>query len=171
MDSLDRLAEVRKEVARVRAEFGYPPLVTPTSQIVGVQAVQNVLLGRYKLMSKEAREYIYGGYGKPPAEISPDVQKAVLKDKVPITCRPADLLEPELEKAKEESREFAKNIQDVLIYALYPMTGARFLNYKYGIDKTIPDDWKPPHAPKTLEEVQREDELIVQVKTGKLKGS
>lgn len=171
MDSLDRLAEVRKEVARVRAEFGYPPLVTPTSQIVGVQAVQNVLLGRYKLMSKEAREYIGRGYGKPPAEISPDVQKAVLKDKVPITCRPADLLEPELEKAKEESREFAKNIQDVLIYALYPTTGARFLNYKYGIDKTIPDDWKPPHAPKTLEEVQREDELIVQVKTGKLKGS
>ncbi len=171
MDSLDRLAEVRKEVARVRAEFGYPPLVTPTSQIVGVQAVQNVLLGRYKLMSKEAREYVSGGYGKPPAEISPDVQKAVLKDKVPITCRPADLLEPELGKAKEESREFARNIQDVLIYALYPTTGARFLNYKYGIDNTIPDDWKPPHAPKTLEEVQREDELIVQVKTGKLKGS
>ena len=171
MDSLDRLAEVRKEVARVRAEFGYPPLVTPTSQIVGVQAVQNVLLGRYKLMSKEAREYIGRGYGKPPAEISPDVQKAVLKDKVPITCRPADLLESELEKAKEESREFAKNIQDVLIYALYPATGARFLNYKYGIDKTIPDDWKPPHAPKTLEEVSREDELIAQVKAGKLKGS
>jgi pyruvate carboxylase subunit B len=171
MDSLDRLAEVRQETARVRAEFGYPPLVTPTSQIVGVQAVQNVLLGRYKLVSNEAREYVYGGYGKPPAQIAPDIQKTILKDKVPITCRPADLLEPELEKAKEESKEFAKNVQDVLIYALYPTTGARFLNYKYGIDKTIPDDWKPPHAPKTLEEVQREDELIVQVKTGKLKGS
>jgi pyruvate/oxaloacetate carboxyltransferase len=90
---------------------------------------------------------------------------------VPITCRPADLLEPELEKAKEESKEFAKNIQDVLIYALYPITGARFLNYKYGIDKTIPDDWKPPQAPKTLEEVKQEDELIAQVKAGKLKGS
>ncbi len=171
MDSLDRLAEVRQETARVRAEFGYPPLVTPTSQIVGVQAVQNVLLGRYKLVSNEAREYVYGGYGKPPAQIAPDIQKTILKDKVPITCRPADLLEPELEKAKEESKEFAKNVQDVLIYALYPTTGARFLNYKYGIEKTIPDDWKPPHAPKTLEEVQREDELIVQVKTGKLKGS
>ena len=171
MDSLDKLAEVRQETARVRAEFGYPPLVTPTSQIVGVQAVQNVLIGRYKLVSKEAREYIGGGYGKPPAQIAPDIQKTILKDKVPITCRPADLLEPELEKAKEESKEFAKNVQDVLIYALYPITGARFLNYKYGIDKTIPDDWKPPHAPKTLEEVQREDELIVQVKTGKLKGS
>jgi len=169
MDALDKLAEVRQETARVRAEFGYPPLVTPTSQIVGVQAVQNVLIGRYKLVSKEAREYISGGYGKPPAQIAPDVQKAILKDKAPITCRPADLLEPELEKAKEESKEFAENIQDVLIYALYPTTGARFLKYKYGIDKIIPDDWKPPHAPKTLEEVNREDELIAQVKAGKLK--
>ena len=171
MNALDRLAEVRQETARVRAEFGYPPLVTPTSQIVGVQAVQNVLLGRYKLVSKEAKEYVYGGYGKPPAQIAPDIQKAILKDKVPITCRPADLLEPELEKAKEESKEFAKNIQDVLIYALYPTTGARFLNYKYGIDKTIPDDWKPPYAPKAVEEVNKEDELIAQVKAGKLKGS
>jgi len=171
MNALDRLAEVRQETARVRAEFGYPPLVTPTSQIVGVQAVQNVLIGRYKLVSKEAREYISGGYGKPPSQIAPDIQKAILKDKVPITCRPADLLEPELEKAKGESKEFAKNIQDVLIYALYPTTGARFLKHKYGIDKTIPDDWKPPHAPKTLEEVKQEDELIAQVKAGKLKGS
>ena len=171
MDALDKLAEVRQETARVRAEFGYPPLVTPTSQIVGVQAVQNVLLGRYKLVSKEAREYVYGGYGKPPAQIAPDVQKTILKDEVPITCRPAGLLEPELEKAKEESKEFTKNIQDVLIYALYPTTGARFLNYKYGIDKTIPDDWKPPHAPRTLEEVNREDELIAQVKAGKLNGN
>jgi pyruvate carboxylase subunit B len=171
MNALDKLAEVRQETARVRAEFGYPPLVTPTSQIVGVQAVQNILVGRYKLVSKEAREYLYGGYGKPPAPIAPDIQKNILKDRVPITCRPADLLQPELERAKEESKEFAKNIQDVLIYALYPNTGARFLKYKYGIDKTIPDEWKPPHAPKTLEEVKREDELIAQVKAGQLKGS
>jgi pyruvate carboxylase subunit B len=171
MNALDRLAEVRQETARVRAELGYPPLVTPTSQIVGVQAVQNVLIGRYKLVSKEAREYISGGYGRPPAPIDPDIQKTILKDKVPITCRPADLLTPELEKAKEESKEFAKNIQDVLVYALFPTTGTRFLKYKYGIDKTIPDDWKPPYAPKTLEEVKKEDELIAQVKAGKLKGS
>jgi pyruvate carboxylase subunit B len=171
MGALDKLAEVRQETARVRAEFGYPPLVTPTSQIIGVQAVQNVLLGRYKLVSKEAREYVNGGYGKPPAQIAPDIQKIILKNKVPITCRPADLLEPELEKAKEESKEFTKNIQDVLIYALYPTTGARFLKYKYGIDKTIPDDWKPPYTPRTLEEVKKEEELIAQVKGGKLKGS
>ncbi len=171
MGVLDRLAEVRQEVARVRAEFGYPPLVTPTSQIVGAQAVQNVLLGRYKVVSKEAREYLAGGYGKPPAPIAPDVQKAILKDKVPITCRPADLLKPELEKARQESQEFAKNIQDVLTYALYPITGSRFLKYKYGIDKTIPDEWKPPYAPKNLEEAKKEDELIAQIKAGKLEDS
>jgi pyruvate carboxylase subunit B len=171
MKALDKLGDVREETARVRAEFGYPPLVTPTSQIVGAQAVQNVLIGRYKLFSNEAREYISGGYGRPPAPIAPDVQKAVLNGKAPITRRPADLLEPELEKAREESKEFARNIQDVLTYALYPVTGARFLKYKYGIDRTIPDDWKPPRAPKTLEQVKKEDELISRVKAGRLKGT
>jgi pyruvate carboxylase subunit B len=127
------------------------------------------LLGRYKILSKEAREYLGGGYGKPPAQIDLGVQKAVLKDKTPITCRPADLLEPELEKAKVASEKFAKNIQDVLIYALFPATGTRFLNHKYGVSNTIPDEWKPPYAPKTLEEVKKEDELIAQVKAGKLK--
>ena len=78
------------------------------------------------------------------------------------------MLEPELEKAKKESKEFAKNIQDVLTYALFPTTGTRFLKYKYGMDKTIPDDWKPPRAPKTLEEVKKEDELIAKAKAGKL---
>jgi pyruvate carboxylase subunit B len=169
MNALDKLAEVREETAKVRAEFGYPPLVTPTSQIVGVQAVQNVLLGRYKIVSKEARDYVYGGYGRPPAQIAPEIQKAILKNKEPITCRPADLLEPELDKAKEESKEFAKNIQDVLIYALYPTTGARFLKYKYGIDKTIPDDWKPPYAPDTLKQANGENELVARVKANKLK--
>jgi len=109
------------------------------------------------LVSNEAREYVYGGYGKPPAQIDPDVQRTILKDREPITCRPADLLEPELEKAKEESKEFARNIQDVLIYALYPATGARFLKYKYGIDRTIPDDWKAPYAPDTPEQTSGEN--------------
>ena len=171
LNALDKLSEVREETARIRAEFGYPPLVTPTSQIVGAQAVQNVLIGRYKLLSNEAREYLSGGYGKPPSAVAPDIQKSVLRDKVPITGRPADLLGPELEKAKEESKEFARNVQDVLTYVLFPTTGPRFLKYKYGIDRTIPDDWKPPRAPKTLEEVKKEDELIAQVKSGRLKGS
>ena len=170
--ALDKLDEVRAETAKTRAELGYPPLVTPTSQIVGVQAVQNVLVGRYKMIPKETRDYCWGLYGKSPAPINKKIQKMVLKGyergEEPIECRAADMLEPELEKARKESKEFAKNIQDVLTYALYPTTGSRFLKHKYGIDKTIPDDWKPPRAPKTLEEVKKEDELIAKAKAGKL---
>jgi pyruvate carboxylase subunit B len=171
-NALDKLDEVRAETARTRAELGYPPLVTPTSQIVGAQAVQNVLVGRYKMVSKETKDYCWGLYGKSPAPIDKKVQEMVLKGyekgEKPIECRAADILKPELEKATKESQEFARNIQDVLTYALFPTTGSRFLKYKYGIDKTIPDDWKPPRAPKTLEEVKKEDELIAQAKAGKL---
>jgi pyruvate carboxylase subunit B len=171
-NALDRLDEVRAETAKTRAELGYPPLVTPTSQIVGVQAVLNVLAGRYKMIAKETKDYCWGLYGRPPAPIDKKIQKMVLegyeRGEEPIGCRAADMLEPELEKATEDSKEFARNIQDVLTYALYPTTGSRFLKYKYGIDKTIPDDWKPPRAPKTLEEVKREDELVARAKAGKL---
>ncbi|MCL0059863.1 pyruvate carboxylase subunit B [Dehalococcoidia bacterium] len=170
--ALDRLGECQDMTAKVRAELGYPPLVTPTSQIVGVQAVQNVLVGPYKMISKEVKDYCWGLYGRPPAPIDKDIQKMILKGyergETPITGRAADMLGPELEKAKEESKEFARTIQDVLLYALYPTTGARFLKYKYGIDKTIPDDWKPPRAPKTMEEIKKEDELIARAKAGKL---
>jgi pyruvate carboxylase subunit B len=171
-NALDRLDEVRAETAKTRAELGYPPLVTPTSQIVGVQAVLNVLAGRYKMVAKETKDYCWGLYGRPPAPIDKKIQKMVLKGyergEEPIECRAADMLELELEKATKESKEFARNIQDVLTYALYPTTGSRFLKYKYGIDRTIPDDWKPPRAPKTLEEVKAEDELIAKAKAGKL---
>ena len=171
-DALDRLDEVRAETARTREELGYPPLVTPTSQIVGVQAVQNVLVGRYKMVPKETKDYCWGLYGKSPAPIKEEVQKMALKGyergEKPITCRAADMIEPEMETAKEKSKEFAKNIQDVLLYALYPTTGARFLKYRYGIDKTILDDWKPPRAPKTMEDIKKEDELIAKAKAGKL---
>jgi pyruvate carboxylase subunit B len=171
-NALDRLDEVRAETAKTRAELGYPPLVTPTSQIVGVQAVQNVLVDRYKMIPKETKDYCWGLYGKSPAPIDKKIQKMVLRGyergEEPIECRAADMLEPELEKARKESKEFAKDIQDVITYALYPTTGARFLKYKYGINKTIPDDWKPPRAPKTLEEVKKEDELIAKAKAGKL---
>jgi len=170
--ALDRLDEVRAETAKTRAELGYPPLVTPTSQIVGVQAVQNVLVERYKMIPKETKDYCWGLYGKSPAPIDKKIQKMVLRGyergEEPIECRAADILEPELEKARKESKEFAKDIQDVITYALYPTTGARFLKYKYDINKTIPDDWKPPRAPKTLEEVKKEDELIAKAKAGKL---
>ncbi len=166
-NALDRLHDVYAELPKTRKELGYPPLVTPTSQIVGVQAVQNVLFGRYKMVSKEVKDYVYGLYGKPPAPIDEEVQKIVLKGyergEKPITCRPADILEPELEKAREATKGIAKDIGDVLIYALYPQTGMRFLKWKYGLE-TPPPETKP----KTLEDVKREDELIAKAKSGKL---
>ncbi|MEA3442741.1 MAG: pyruvate carboxylase subunit B [Chloroflexota bacterium] len=134
--ALDRIDEVYAELPRVRKELGYPPLVTPTSQIVGIQAVQNVLIGRYKLMSRQVRDYVYGLYGRPPAPIDTEVQKIALRGyqrgEVPITCRPADILEPELDKAKAATKSIAQDIGDVLIYAIFPDTGMRFLKSKYG---------------------------------------
>jgi len=171
-DALDRLHECHQETMRVREDLGSPPLVTPTSQIVGVQAVQNVLAGRYKLITKEVKDYCWGLYGKSPLPIKPRVQKMALKGyergEKPITVRAADVLEPELEKAKEETKDVAKNTKDVLIYALYPTTGMRFLRLKYDLDEEIPDDWKPPNAPRTLEEAKKEEELIELAKAGKL---
>jgi pyruvate carboxylase subunit B len=166
-NALDRLPEVYAELPRTRKELGYPPLVTPTSQIVGVQAVLNVLFGRYRMIAKETRDYVYGLYGKPPAPIDPEVQEIVLKGyergNQPITCRPADILEPELEKAKEATKGIAKDIGDVLIYALYPTTGMRFLRWKYGLETPPPET-----RPKTLEDIKREDELIAKAKAGLL---
>lgn len=166
-NALDRINEVYKELPRVRKELGYPPLVTPTSQIVGVQAVNNVLVGRYKLISRQVQDYVYGLYGKPPAPIDPEIQEIVLKHykrgKTPITCRAADMLEPELDKAKEAVKDFTQDIGDVLTAALYPITGLRFLKWKYGLE-TPPPELKP----KTMEDIKREDELIAKVKTGKL---
>ena len=167
-NALDRIDEVYEEIPRVRKELGYPPLVTPTSQIVGVQAVQNVLVGRYKLISRQVQDYVYGLYGKPPAPIDPKVQEIVLKHyprgKTPITGRAADMLEPELDEAKEAVKDFTQDIGDVLIAALYPITGLRFLKWKYGLE-TPPPELKP----KTLEDIKREDELIARAKAGKLK--
>jgi pyruvate carboxylase subunit B len=158
---------VYAELPRTRKELGYPPLVTPTSQIVGVQAVQNVLFGRYKMISKEVKDYVYGLYGKPPAPIDKEIQKIVLqgyeRGEKPITSRPADVIEPELDKAKAATKDIAKDIGDVLVYALYPQTGMRFLKWKYGLETPPPET-----RPKTLEDVKRENELIAKAKAGKL---
>ncbi len=166
-NALHRINEVYQEIPRVRKELGYPPLVTPTSQIVGVQAVQNVLIGRYKLISRQVQDYVYGLYGKPPAPIDPEIQKIVLKHykrgKTPITYRAADILEPELDKAKEAVKDITQDIGDVLIYALYPITGLRFLKWKHGLE-TPP----PSVKPRTMEDIKCEDELIAKAKAGKL---
>jgi len=162
--AVHRLEEVYVELPKTREDLGCPPLVTPTSQIVGVQAVLNVLFGRYKMVSRETQDLAYGLYGKTPVPIKDEIRRLILKGyakgQEPITCRPADLIPAELEKAKEETKDLAKDICDTLIYALYPKTGVEFLKWKYGIEP-LPDKVKP----KTLEDIKKEDEAISKAKT------
>ena len=123
----DQLDEVLKEIPRVREDAGYPPLVTPTSQIVGTQAVFNVIMGeRYKMVTKEFKGLVHGDYGKTPAPIKPEFTKMILKGEEPITCRPADLLEPEVEKMKAEAAKYAIQEEDVLTYAMFPQVAPKF---------------------------------------------
>ena len=129
----DKYYDVLAEVPKVREDFGYPPLVTPTSQIVGTQAVMNVIAGeRYKMVPKESKGLLRGEYGTLPAPVNEDVRKKCIGDDQVITCRPADLLEPELEKYKAEAGDLAKCEEDVLSYALFPQVAAKFLETKYG---------------------------------------
>ena len=128
----DRMEEVLAEVPRVRKDFGYPPLVTPTSQIVGSQAVLNVISGeRYKMFPKESKMLLKGEYGRLPGEVNEEVRKKAVGDEEIITCRPADLLEPEMEKLKNETREYARTEEDVLSCALFPQVAPEFLKKKY----------------------------------------
>ena len=122
----DKYYEVLEEVPRVRKDFGYPPLVTPTSQIVGTQAVLNVLMGRYKMISKESKGLLRGEYGQLPAEVNEEVRKLAIGEDEVITCRPADLIEPELPKYREETKDMAKCEEDVLSYALFPQVAEKF---------------------------------------------
>jgi pyruvate carboxylase subunit B len=156
---------------QVRKEMGQVPLVTPTSQIVGGQTVNNVLFDtpeeRYKMPSAQAKDIFYGLYGETPAPLDPQIQKKVLKGylrgETPITCRPADVLEPEMEKAKKQAGDLAKDIDDQLIVALFPTTGMRFLKWKYG-KEPLPEEMKG----KTVEQVAEEDRLVKLAKEGKL---
>lgn len=123
----DKFEEVLKEVPRVRADAGFPPLVTPTSQIVGTQAVFNVILGeRYKTVTKEFKGLVKGSYGKTPAPIDPAFRKKILGDEQPIDCRPADLIEPELEKLKAECAKWSQQDEDVLSYAMFGQVAEKF---------------------------------------------
>lgn len=127
-NAIGRLSEVLAETPKVRAELGYPPLVTPMSQMVGVQAVSNVIAGeRYKNVSKEVRAYVRGEYGTPPGEIDPEIIKKVLGDEPRITDRYAASLPPEFEKFKKEIGDLAKSDEDVLSYALFPAIAEKFL--------------------------------------------
>ncbi len=126
----DRYYEVLAEVPRVREDFGYPPLVTPTSQIVGTQAVLNVLMGRYKMISKESKGMLRGEYGKLPGKVNEEVRKLAIGDEEPITVRPADLIAPELDKYREETKDIAKSEEDVLSYALFPQVAKKFFEVR-----------------------------------------
>jgi len=130
-NALDRIAEVYKEIPLVRKDLGYPPLVTPTSQIVGTQAVLNVLTGkRYDTITNEVKRYLQGGYGKAPAAVDSDLQKRAIGKEDVIDCRPADLLKPEFEKLRHEIGELALNDEDVLSYAMFPEVGKLFLEQR-----------------------------------------
>ncbi len=171
MDALDRIEEVYRELPRVRKELGQIPLVTPTSQIVGIQTVNNVLFDdeneRYKMITAQVKDLCYGLYGKTAVPVDPEVQKKALKGyergEEPITCRAAEVLEPELENAEKETEGLAVDIDDVLIYALYPVTGKRFLNWKYG-------KAEPPAEvrAKTLAEALADEELVKKARAGLL---
>lgn len=126
-DALDKLGEVFEEMPRVQEDFGWPPLVTPSSQIVGTQAVMNVLAGRYKMCTNEVKQYMRGYYGRPPAPINEEARKQIIKDEKPIDCRPADLIEPELPKAKELVAPIMEKEEDIISVALYPQVGMKFL--------------------------------------------
>lgn len=136
----DKYYDVLAEVPRVRKDFGYPPLVTPTSQIVGTQAVMNVISGeRYKMIPKESKALLRGEYGKLPAPVNEEVRKKAIGDDKVIDCRPADLLEPELEKYAREMKEkgIGKSYEDVLSYALFPQVAEKFFAFR---DKAPEDE-------------------------------
>ncbi len=171
MDALDKIDEVYKELPRVRKELGQIPLVTPTSQIVGIQTVNNVLFDdeneRYKMITAQVKDLCYGLYGKTAIPIDPEVQKKALKGydrgEEPITCRPAEVLEPEMGKAKEEIGDLAVDMDDLVLYAIYPVTGKKFLKWKYGKEE-------PPEAVKarSLDQAKAEDDLVKKAKAGLL---
>ena len=140
----DKLYEVLAEVPRVRADFGYPPLVTPTSQIVGTQAVMNVICGeRYKMCPKESQGLMRGEYGRLPAPVNEEVRRKVIGDQKVITCRPADLLKPELEGYRKEIGQYITQEEDVLSYALFPQVAEKFFKARQakqlGLDNSVLD--------------------------------
>ncbi|MHB1653786.1 MAG: acetyl-CoA carboxylase biotin carboxyl carrier protein [Desulfitobacteriaceae bacterium] len=157
--AVDRIHEVLEEIPRVRAELGYPPLVTPTSQIVGTQAVLNVLSGeRYKLVPGEVKAYVRGLYGHPPAPIDPVVQKKIIGDESPLTGRPADRLAPGLEKAEREAAGLAKSREDVLSYALFPQVAKKFFTERQNAKA------KPEEPVKSKALLSKEDSKLLNLK-------
>ncbi len=131
-NAMDRYDEVLKEIPEVRKDLGYPPLVTPLSQMVGTQSVLNVLSGkRYKLVAKEIKDYLHGKYGKWPSGVDKDLLKSIVGDEQIITCRPADLLKPELDELRKKYKDIARSDEDIISLALFEKVAVEFLNNKY----------------------------------------
>lgn len=140
----DKYDAVLAEIPKVRADLGYPPLVTPSSQIVGTQAVLNVLMGeRYKMVPKETKDIVRGMYGQTPVPISEEIRKKIIGDEEPITCRPADLIEPEMAKFEAEMKDYKQQEEDVLSYALFPQQAMDYFKFrqaqKFGVDPNLAD--------------------------------
>ena len=155
-NALDKMEEVLYEVPQVREDFGFPPLVTPTSQIVGTQAALNVITGeKYKVVTSETRNYLKGYYGKPPAEINCDIQKRVLGNEEIVTVRPADLIEPELSKEYKDIKGFKINKEDLLSYVLFPNIALEF--FKARKEGALPDYSKPTDKESVLSPVQEQN--------------
>lgn len=154
-NALDKIDLVFEELPRVRAELGYPPLVTPTSQIIGIQAVMNVLADeRYELVPQEIKDYVRGLYGRPPADIDPGVQNKILGDEKPITCRPADLMPPMLPNATEGiDPKLINNEEDILSYCLFPAPALEYFKWRQ-----MPSDQRPPIP--ADEELKKEDKPV-----------
>lgn len=171
MDALDKLEDVFEEIPKVRKDLGQIPLVTPTSQIVGIQSVNNALFdtkdGEYARITEQVKDLCYGLYGKTTLPIDKDLQARALKGypkgEKPIVARPGDVIPPAMEQVKKETEGLAKNLDDQLIVALYNVTGKKFLRIKYGMD-LMPEEMKPI----SMEEVKAEQELIAKAKAGKL---
>lgn len=148
----DRIDEVLAEIPRVREDLGYPPLVTPTSQIIGIQAVLNVLMGeRYKLCPGEVKDYVRGLYGKPPVPIKEEIRKKIIGDEQVVTVRPADLLDPMWEKARQESAHYAHSEEDVLTYALFPQVALKYFA------------WRESRGHEDIPQIQTHDEVKTEV--------
>ena len=138
MNALDRFDEALIETPKVRKDMGYPPLVTPTSQMVGVQAVRNVLDGeRYKTVSKEIKAYCRGEYGTTPAPIKPEIQKQILGDEKPLTGRYADTLKPVVEETRKKLGDLAKSDEDVLSYIAFPNLAEKFLEERKAKEENV----------------------------------
>ena len=171
-NALDKMEEVLYEVPQVREDFGFPPLVTPTSQIVGTQAALNVITGeKYKVVTSETKNYLKGYYGKPPAEINSEIQKRVLGNEEVVSVRPADLIEPELSKEYKDVIEFNINGEDLLSYVLFPNIALEF--FKERKAGSLPDYSKPTDKESVLnsaneQNIQEESTAAVLEKDGGL---